>query len=151
MERSGFKLIRVTPAFTSRVDIRVNGADGKPLRTNKNDVTGRSWTPQEFTVTPAHDGKLPLLFMSGYSTNEQYTAEYRNISVSGGTLKNADFSEKRPNGTPKYWFFDKHSGLRAEDGKTVLYSIHNFPCKGEIEVKAGIPVTVKYESRVKTK
>ena len=151
VERSGFKLIRVTPAFTSRVDIRVNGADGKPLRTNRNDVTGRSWTPQEFTVTPAHDGKLPLLFMSGYSINEQYTAEYRNISVSGGTLKNADFSEKRPDGRPKYWFFDKHSGLRAEDGKTVLYSIHNFPCKGEIEVKAGIPVTVKYESRVKIK
>ena len=67
------------------------------------------------------------------------------------TNKNADFSEKRPDGTPKYWFFDKHSGLRAEDGKTVLYSIHNFPCKGEIEVKAGVPVTVKYESRVKTK
>ena len=150
-DRSGFKLIRITPAFNSRVDIPVRNSAKKLLHYNVRDKAGRDWTPHSFTVTPDRDGKLPVAFLSGYSRNEQYPAEYRRIKVTGGTLRNGDFSELKADGTPKEWRFRKPSGIRMENGETVLRTIHDFPCRGFIEAKAGVPVTVSYESRMLVK
>ena len=150
-DRSGFKLIRITPAFNSRVDIPVRNSAKKLLHYNVNDNAGRDWTPHSFTVTPDRDGKLPLVFMSGYSRNEQYPAEYRRIKVTGGTLRNGDFSKLKADGTPKDWRFKEPSGIRMENGEIVLRTMHDFPCRGYIDAKAGVPVTVSYESRVLVK
>ena len=89
--------------------------------------------------------------MSGFSKKEQYPAEYRRIKVTGGTLRNGDFSQRKADGTPEEWLFRKPSGFRMENGEIILRSIHDFPCRGYIDAKAGVPVTVSYESRMLVK
>ena len=71
--------------------------------------------------------------------------------MTGGTLRNGDFSKRKADGTPKEWRFKEPSGIRMENGEIVLRSIHDFPCKGYIDAKAGVPVTVSYESRMLVK
>ena len=146
--RSGFKVIRIAEAFAPRIDIREKTAEGKLIRMNVNEAAGTEWTALNFTFTPDRSGTLPLALMSGYSSAEQFNAEYRNLELVNATLKNADFSLKFKNGKPKYWSFDGKSGFRMENGNPVFFASHDSPVTATIEVKAGVPVTVKYEARM---
>ncbi len=146
--RSGFKVIRIAEAFAPRSDIREKTADGKFIRMNVNEPAGAEWTALEFTFTPECSGTLPLTLMSGYSPVEQFEAEYRNLRLVNAELKNADFSKKFKNGKPKYWSFEGKSGFRMENGHPVFSASHDSPVTATMEVKAGVPVTVKYEARM---
>ena len=79
---------------------------------------------------------------------EQFKAEYRNLELVNAKLKNADFSLKFKDGKPKYWSFEGESALRMENGHPVFSASHDSPVTATIEVKAGVPVTVKYEARM---
>ncbi len=146
--RSGFKVVRISEAFAPRIDIREKTADGKLIRMNVNDAAGTEWTALNFTFIPDSGGTLPLTLMSGYSSGEQFKAEYRNLELVNAKLKNADFSLKFKDGKPKYWSFEGESALRMENGHPVFSASHDSPVTATIEVKAGVPVTVKYEARM---
>ena len=115
---------------------------------NVNDAAGTEWTALNFTFIPDCGGTLPLTLMSGYSSGEQFKAEYRNLELVNAKLKNADFSLKFKDGKPKYWSFEGESALRMENGHPVFSASHDSPVTATIEVKAGVPVTVKYEARM---
>ena len=147
-DRSTFFVIRANPALSSRVDIRKKLKNGKVLRMNKNDVTGKEWTKQSFTVIPDQDGTLPLMMMSGVSPAEFYFADYRNIRVSGGKLLNHDLKDQA-RGKVRHWWFTAPARLMSENGHPFIRCSHNAPFIGKItEVKNGVPVTVSYESRI---
>ena len=117
------------------------------------------WTVSEFSFTPEKSGKVKLLLLGNWISEDElkkrsgrwYKVYYRKVEVSGAEILNGDFRRKGADGIPLGWKLEGGSEyVELNEGgasvSAVLVRCYA-PASTEIEVKAGVKVTVRVEYR----
>lgn len=109
------------------------------------------WEEYYFTFTPGKTGTVRLMLRSGWTKKHMVSwVQYDDLKVSGTKIFNPSF-ETVFNGVISEWMLRDTNmciaGENALNGKNYIRAAHDFVIRQDIDVTAGVPVTVKFFAR----
>jgi len=111
-------------------------------------------TDYALTFTPKQDGEISIILkgLRAGGTDESLAAEYHSIQITNAVLEKTDF--KLLTDTPKISALDGGMPVDDPDDKSappLLLAAAGTSYKASISVRNGIPVTVKFRTRIVNK
>ena len=118
------------------------------------------WQTVSFSFTPKSDGAVRLVLIGGKYQDPATNAPKPlwvycdDVQVEGAVLANGDFENVAPNGTAEAW--QGHAGAtgvmledakRAASGKRMVKVAHDRRFSRSIQVRGGVPVTIRMKLR----